>query len=74
VKISAFGNHVIERTSRYLPVAAMPFIAGTAWADTVANGGRNFVTTYDVALMLLSGIGLMIFVARRRRKDGRDDE
>jgi len=73
MKLRAVGNRLLNQATSHLPVAAL-FVAPAAWADAAANGGRVFISTYDIALMLFSGVGLMIFVARHRRKDGRDDE
>ena len=74
MKISAFGNRLARQAFRCLPVAATVFVIGSTSAYATVDGGRNFISAYDVALMLASGIGLMVFVARHRRKGGRDDE
>ncbi len=75
MKIKEFGKRLLGPVSGFLLAAVALLIARAAWADTVANNQlHSMITTHDVGLMLLSGIGLMAFVARHRRKDGRDGD
>lgn len=74
MKISAFGNRFYRKASRFLFAAMALLIGPAAWADAAVNNGRSFAANYDIGLMLLSGVGLMFFVARHRKKGGRDGD
>ena len=72
MNFGASSRNLVGLVSRSIFAAVTLVAAQAASAHTLVNNGG--VGSGDAALMLLSGIGLMVFVARHRGKGGRDKD